>query len=569
MIYDEKTLDDFDIDNDKSVFKLFFDLLLKMDGTRITDGSVEEKITSMFNDACFICNAVIQMKRPYLNFYFLRDLVLHESTEENLTLPDFVRVETVLCMVYFLFEEHGEKTADIERFKSMISTHLHETSGEGNKRFEIFDEAYNNSGPTYLSSEFVVKLPITQERLDRVCWSAFSNNFDEECLRDIVGFWKAPQDRNLVIDDIKKEIEMLMEDEVPCRHLIRRMTISKERSHDLFDFLESMRLPEEPVKYEVFLPQNVDKKGDVKLTSPIDRLNDPSIYCAQIPFLIYDENRETIISRTVKGINDGNKNPYEVDWEEVTLYETNFVRELLEGIDSKYIMDVAQAIDDEEKRHAREDGQYTNISSDFYGTGQGNAFFYSYLRDNWQNDSDYVSAETLAEGILEKRNKAEAFRKKNKNDTGGQITEVKRHTVEIFDDPESHLHVKMKENIIDQSMFEENNALRKECNEWKKKYEENLEKKPEKAFNTQTGRRCFTNRQMGILLTAVGRITEKDNPPGKTTLGDIVERIAGYMPTTAGTNMKGKIPSVDTETVAAAIESKFPNLAAEVRKLSI
>lgn len=90
----------------------------------------------------------------------------------------------------------------------------------------------------------------------------------------------------------------------------------------------------------------------------------------------------------------------------------------------------------------------------------------------------------------------------------------------------------------------------------------------EKVFNTQTESPCFTSRQMTILLTAVGRITEKKNPPGKTTLGEVVEKIAGYKATTAGSNMKGKIPKKDTEAVALAIESKFPNLAAEVRKLS-
>ena len=37
LIYKEKTIDDFDIDSNKSIFKLFFDLLLNMDGTRVTD----------------------------------------------------------------------------------------------------------------------------------------------------------------------------------------------------------------------------------------------------------------------------------------------------------------------------------------------------------------------------------------------------------------------------------------------------------------------------------------------------------------------------------------------------
>jgi hypothetical protein len=93
------------------------------------------------------------------------------------------------------------------------------------------------------------------------------------------------------------------------------------------------------------------------------------------------------------------------------------------------------------------------------------------------------------------------------------------------------------------------------------------EKGPEKAFNAQTGNPCFTNRQMGILLTAVGRITEKDNPPGKTTLGEIVEKISGYKSTTASTNMRGTMPKADINAVVTAIESKFPNLAAEVSKV--
>jgi len=246
--------------------------------------------------------------------------------------------------------------------------------------------------------------------------------------------------------------------------------ISSEQSKELINFLEGMRLPEEPNKPEEVTPQVVEKTEGDNSSSPSNRLNDPSIYCAQVPFLIYDENKETIISRTAKGINEGKLNPYEIDWREVTLYETNFVRDLLEDIDSNFIMDVAQAIDDEDKRHAREDGQYTNIASDFYGTGQGSAVFYSYMRDNWQNDSEYVSAVTIAEGILDKRNKAEEYRKKINEKKSNQTPELKKHIVEIIDEPESHLHVKLRESIIDQSAEDEINALKRECEEWKAKH---------------------------------------------------------------------------------------------------
>ena len=88
----------------------------------------------------------------------------------------------------------------------------------------------------------------------------------------------------------------------------------------------------------------------------------------------------------------------------------------------------------------------------------------------------------------------------------------------------------------------------------------------EQAFNAQTGAPCFTNTQMGILMHAVALMTE-DSVPGKTTLGTVVEKISGYKAKTVNQNMKGTHRETDKETVAKAIEDKFPNLAAKVRKL--
>ena len=89
----------------------------------------------------------------------------------------------------------------------------------------------------------------------------------------------------------------------------------------------------------------------------------------------------------------------------------------------------------------------------------------------------------------------------------------------------------------------------------------------DKAFNAKTGLPCFTNKQMGIFLRAIAELTEAPNPPAKTTLGEVVEKIAGYKATTVNQNMKGATSESDKEIVAKAIESKLPNLAAKVKKL--
>ena len=79
----------------------------------------------------------------------------------------------------------------------------------------MFYDSYFESEPTYLSGEFFVKLPITPERLKRVCWSDISNDYDIENLMDIVSFWNDPHERNLIIYDIESEIKRNAEDDLP------------------------------------------------------------------------------------------------------------------------------------------------------------------------------------------------------------------------------------------------------------------------------------------------------------------------------------------------------------------
>lgn len=324
---------------------------------------------------------------------------------------------------------------------------------------------------------------------------------------------------------------------------------------EIIETLESLRLLEEHVD------DNKKNKVEVwKKTSMFN--NDPMIHPNKVPFLLYDEDCLTVIDRTTNAVNEGKVNPFTTNWMEVTLYETEFVRQLLDHINSEFIMDVAEAIDDEDAAHQREDGQITIISSDQYGTGQGNPFHYSYSRDNWNNNGDYVSAKAIAEGILDKRNKAEEYQKKINEKKNSQIS---KHIVEIIDEPESHLHINMKENIIDQSVEDEINALKKECEEWKRKYEEAIAKEPEKAFNA-TGNECFTKAKMGLLIYTIASV--KDGPtPIKARLVSIISAIGGWEPISVGTEMKkAGFNQSDIDAVAKLFEDAMPNFALEVRK---
>lgn len=135
----------------------------------------------------------------------------------------------------------------------------------------------------------------------------------------------------------------------------------------------------------------------------------PCPSCPMAPFPLKDEKGETIITRTAKAINNLTTNPFEVDWESVTLYDNNFTEELLELIDTELLDDVANAILDEEARREQFDAPCFEVSSDYYRRGDGAWYSYRY---EVINSGDYLNPVELANSIKEKRQKAEEYAKK-------------------------------------------------------------------------------------------------------------------------------------------------------------
>lgn len=388
LLYEEKSLDDFNIDSENSIFKFFFDLLLTMEGTKVTDMNVEKNITGMFNDACFICTVALLIKRPAMRLGEFRSWCNEKEFKGTYYATNEARADVVLCMVYFLLKYCGDRNTSTDQLMSIIDTNLRERSRDSYNRYERFFNACD-SFQGKVSSVYYQQRRITRQMLEIVDFNWW--NFDASW-SGLLNWWSRPQERNLIIDFIEEKFD---NGECPDPWNIEGVKQS----------LESLRLPEEIAK-EAEEPKE-EKWRKTNMFS-----NDPKLYGNQVPFLLYDEDYLTIIDRTAKAVNEGKVNPFTTNWMEVTLYETEFVRQLLEHISSEFIMDVAEAIDDEDATHQREDGQITVISSEQYGTGQKSSFRYSYSRDNWSSNDNYLSAKSIAEGILEKRKKAEAFLKK-------------------------------------------------------------------------------------------------------------------------------------------------------------
>ena len=206
LLYEEKTLDDFDIDNEDSLFYRFYNQLLKMDGTRVTDHDVEKNITSMFNDACYICTISLLIKRPELKLGYFRELTNQKRLMGTYYKTNEARADAVLSMVYFLLKYCPEGNTNTNKLMTVIDTHLRERSNDSYERYEDFN--YSCQSISMLTPGFFNKRTITAAVLKKeaIKWHEITNNYGKDELTSLILFWKEPQQRNLIIDAIEEEV---------------------------------------------------------------------------------------------------------------------------------------------------------------------------------------------------------------------------------------------------------------------------------------------------------------------------------------------------------------------------
>lgn len=218
LLYKEKSLDDFDIESEHSIFKLFFDILLTMDGTKVTDLNVEKNITSMFNDACYICTVALIIKRPALQLGYFRELCNQKMVKGVNDSYNKARADVVLCMVYYLLKHCCEGNDKTKKLMAVIDSDLRDRSNESYKRFELFFNACNSFQGMLFPGFFDI-ITITPRILSdmKIDWKMITGNYDKNRLTKLVRYWKDPRQRNLIIDSIEEEVKntFLFEDELP------------------------------------------------------------------------------------------------------------------------------------------------------------------------------------------------------------------------------------------------------------------------------------------------------------------------------------------------------------------
>ena len=286
--------------------------------------------------------------------------------------------------------------------------------------------------------------------------------------------------------------------------------------------------------------------------------------------------------RKVAGIYEGQtitkERASQIDWmKETNNFDLNTISELVENIGKsiiekkiviKAIYDAMRATGEMYKIPYSVDGLLNDLYKKYDENGRG--LWPSIDANELSPSLRSLFRTKMDEYMADKQNNDESSSKNSDallqqiEDLKAQVEELKQENASMKEQAEEKIN---KAEELDKKRVEE-------IDKWHSLYESAIDEiniykpSPEAiAENPQTGLPCFTNKQWGIFIHAVAEITEAPQPPAKTSLGEVVENIAGYKKKTANQNLKGSHSDKDKETVAKAIESKLPNLAAKIRKL--
>lgn len=115
-IYRERmSIEDFDVDDNSTINHAIFDILFQIDCI-----STEEKsMVSLFNDAYYVCTALLLEKRPYFQINNYSDILLNRN---SIFMYPSVRVTTIMSIVAVYLKTLDIITVDIDKTINVLET---------------------------------------------------------------------------------------------------------------------------------------------------------------------------------------------------------------------------------------------------------------------------------------------------------------------------------------------------------------------------------------------------------------------------------------------------------------
>ena len=221
LIYEEKySLEDFEIDDEKSLDCAFYDLLQKVEGLPHHMGEdLETTYLHIFNDAYYIATSVLTEKRPELKIDKHKQIAGEEiiSSNASINTEDSVRGFCVLSMVWALLNHIDHNSKSLEHYLDKLSSWLNKDDDKHWMMQKLSSDPFTPRLSPNLSPRAIKPTVLVGVKWDNII-TIFNKQgeFQKSQVAALVNtLGKNVNEKLYIIDSIGKYIEQMEEDELP------------------------------------------------------------------------------------------------------------------------------------------------------------------------------------------------------------------------------------------------------------------------------------------------------------------------------------------------------------------
>lgn len=221
LIYEEKfSLEDFEIDDEKSLDCAFYDLLQKVERLPHHMGEdLETTYIHLFNDAYYIATNVLTEKRPELKFDKHKQIAGEEIISPNARIysEDSVRGYCVLSMVWAILNDIDHKTKSLERYLDKLRSWLNQKDDYQWMIHQLTFDPFKRKNVSNLSPRAIKPTVLVDVKWDNII-TLFNEQgeFQKSQVATLVNsLGKNVDEKVYIIDSIGKYLEKMEEDELP------------------------------------------------------------------------------------------------------------------------------------------------------------------------------------------------------------------------------------------------------------------------------------------------------------------------------------------------------------------
>lgn len=221
LIYEERfSLEDFEIDEEKSLDCAFYDLLQKVERLPQHMGEdLETTYLHLFNDAYYIATSVLTEKRPELKFDIHKQIAGEDIISPNARVysEDSVRGFCVLSMVWALLNDIDHKTKSLERYLDKLRSWLNEDEDKQRIMYQLSCDPFTQRKAPNLSPRAIKPTVLVGVKWDNII-TIFNKQgeFQKSQVAALVNtLGKEVDEKVYIIDSIVAYINKMEEDELP------------------------------------------------------------------------------------------------------------------------------------------------------------------------------------------------------------------------------------------------------------------------------------------------------------------------------------------------------------------